>query len=114
MSGDIAPPATAREVADAVLAVPGVTGLYGGVFGEIATYLPGGRINGVVVSDNAVDVHIVVDMTHDLIEVAGEVRALSRRLTGVPATVTVEDITVGTDIVGSGATDTGATGVAEN
>ncbi|NED70757.1 hypothetical protein G3I15_58540, partial [Streptomyces sp. SID10244] len=52
MSDDVTTASTgAREVADAVTAVPGVTGLYGGVFGEIATYLPGGRVSGVVVDD---------------------------------------------------------------
>ncbi len=30
----------AQQVADAVTAVDGVTGLHGGMFGEIATYLP--------------------------------------------------------------------------
>ncbi|MFD4183444.1 hypothetical protein ACFWPB_20405, partial [Rhodococcus sp. NPDC058514] len=34
-------------IADAVLAVPGVAGLHGGMFGEVATYLPGRRVLGV-------------------------------------------------------------------
>lgn len=86
--------ATAQEVADAVTAIDGVTGLYGGAFGEIATYLPGSRVSGVVLDDDTADVHIVVDMTRDLRGVADRVRDVVAELTGLPANVTVEDITV--------------------
>ena len=85
---------SAREIADAVLAVDGVTGLHGGVFGEIATYLPGGRVSGVVVGDDSVDVHVVVDMAHDLRSVAEQVRDVATRIAGSPVSVTVEDISV--------------------
>ena len=37
----------ADRVAAAVIAVPGVAFLHGGVFGEIGTYLPGRRVSGV-------------------------------------------------------------------
>ncbi|MEE3852789.1 Asp23/Gls24 family envelope stress response protein [Gordonia sp. LSe1-13] len=94
-------PPTAGDVAEAVVAVPGVTGLYGGVFGEIATYLPGGRVNGVVLSDESAEVHIIVDMTRDLHDVAISVRDVVRDLTGAPVIVIIEDVTVGSDQVGA-------------
>ena len=40
------PPDLSETVAAAVLAVPGVAGLHGGAFGDVATYLPGARIAG--------------------------------------------------------------------
>lgn len=90
---------TAAGVVEAVTAVPGVTGLYGGVFGEIATYLPGRRVNGVVLTDDSAEVHIVVDVNHDLREVASAVCQAVRDLTGVPTIVTVEDISVTADSI---------------
>ncbi|MGC4960290.1 hypothetical protein [Gordonia sp. DT101] len=102
MSDDVTTASTrVREVADAVTAVPGVTGLYGGVFGEIATYLPGGRVSGVVVDDDSARVHVVVDMDHDLRGVADRVRERVEELTGLPVTVTVEDISVHADRLGT-------------
>lgn len=44
----------------AALAVPGVTGLHGGQFGEVATYLPGRRVVGIRASATSVAVHVVV------------------------------------------------------
>ncbi|MGV9825279.1 hypothetical protein [Gordonia sp. NPDC003429] len=79
----------------AVGAVPGVTGLYAGAFGEIATYLPGGRVGGITLSDNAGEVHIVVDMAHDLRAVAEQAADAASAVAGVPVSVVVEDISVG-------------------
>ncbi|MGV9713574.1 hypothetical protein ACWDTI_23265 [Gordonia sp. NPDC003424] len=97
MAPDPHPPAgppTARRIADAVTAVDGVTGLHGGMFGEVATYLPGGRVNGVVIGHDGVAIHIVVDMSHNLRDTAARVRDVVGDLTGLPTTVTVEDITI--------------------
>ncbi|MFW0792540.1 hypothetical protein AAFP30_01885 [Gordonia sp. CPCC 205515] len=85
---------TARQIADAVTAVDGVTGLHGGVFEEVATYLPGGRVTGVVLGDEAAEIHIVVDAAHDLRGVAARVRDVVTDLTGLPTMVTIEDITI--------------------
>lgn len=52
--------AAARAARDAALAVPGVTRLSGGAFGEVATYLPGDRVTGVRVGDDGVHVHVVL------------------------------------------------------
>ncbi|WP_285897654.1 hypothetical protein [Gordonia sputi] len=85
----------AQQVAAAALAVSGVTGLHAGVFGEVATYLPGGRVSGVRMSDDSGEVHIVVDVNHDLRAVADEVVTAASQVAGVPVSVVVEDISVG-------------------
>ncbi|RPA62346.1 hypothetical protein EF294_10145 [Gordonia oryzae] len=82
----------AQRVADAVTAVDGVTGLHGGVFGEIATYLPGGRVSGVQLDDDRGEVHVIVDISHDLRSVAAHAVAVATEVAGVPVDVTVEDI----------------------
>ncbi|MBY4574009.1 hypothetical protein ACN94_10480 [Gordonia paraffinivorans] len=81
------------EVAEAVLAVPGVTGLHGGLLGEVATYLPGRRVAGIALDDEAGEIHIVADLSHDLRSVAATVRNTAEQLAGRPFTVIVEDIT---------------------
>ncbi|MCD2143993.1 Asp23/Gls24 family envelope stress response protein [Gordonia paraffinivorans] len=81
------------EVAEAVLAVPGVTGLHGGLLGEVATYLPGRRVAGIALDDEAGEIHIVADLTHDLRSVAATVRDTAEQLAGRTFTVIVEDIT---------------------
>ncbi|MGL5861474.1 MAG: hypothetical protein ACRCY9_09490, partial [Phycicoccus sp.] len=55
-----ATPDLADRVAEAVLAVPGVAGLHGGTFGEVATYLPGRRVIGIRLNDVAAEVHVTV------------------------------------------------------
>lgn len=83
----------AKRVADAVLAVPGVVGLDGGLFGEVATYLPGERVSGVQFSDDEGSVHIVVDLRHDLRQVAAEVADVVAAMCELPVSVTIEDVT---------------------
>lgn len=83
----------ARRVACAVRAVPGVVDLDGGQFGEIATYLTSERVGGVQLADESGSVHIVVDLRHDLRQVAAEAAAVAAELTGFPVSVTVEDVT---------------------
>ncbi|GAA1480853.1 hypothetical protein GCM10009624_12930 [Gordonia sinesedis] len=87
--------APAQRVADAVLAIPGVSGLHGGLFGEVATYLPGGRVSGVALDDNGGSVHVVLDLSRDLLGVADLVRDTATEVAGVPMSVTVEDVTTG-------------------
>ena len=45
-------------LAAAVAACPGVAGLHGGAFGEVASYLPGRAVAGVRVAPGAVEVHV--------------------------------------------------------
>lgn len=81
-----------ERIAAAVLDVPGVVELYGGLFGEIATYLPGRRVAGVSMDEYGTEIHIVVDISYDLLEVAETVRISVTELTGEPVSVTVEDV----------------------
>lgn len=90
------PGAVADEVAAVALSVPGVTGLHTGAFGEVATHLPGRKVDGVRLREDVTEVHLVVAMGSDVLSVAESVRAAVKPL--VAATVVnvfVEDVTPG-------------------
>ncbi|MGW6378236.1 hypothetical protein ACWFRB_19460 [Rhodococcus sp. NPDC055112] len=82
----------AELIAGAVLAVPGVAGLHGGMFGEVATYLPGRRVLGVALGDDSCAIHISVRYPAHVIETAERVRAALAPMLDVPVDVTVEDV----------------------
>ncbi|MGW0042803.1 hypothetical protein [Rhodococcus sp. NPDC003348] len=82
----------AEVVAAQALTVPGVCELHGGMFGEVATYLPGRRLLGVRVTDTECAVHVVVAYPHNVVEVAQAVHRVVEPLVAVPVTVTVEDV----------------------
>ncbi|MCR5977159.1 hypothetical protein GDN83_05275 [Gordonia jinghuaiqii] len=86
------PPELAEALAAAVLAVPGVTELHAGMFGEVATYLPGHRVAGVSLSDQHGEIHIVASLSYDLQAVAAAVRDTAEKIAARPISVTVEDI----------------------
>jgi uncharacterized alkaline shock family protein YloU len=83
---------TARLVAHAAMQVDGVTGLHGGAFGEVATYLPGEQIAGVLLGESIGEVHLVTDLRRNVWTVAEEVRAAAEQIAGMPIIVTVEDV----------------------
>ena len=89
----------AGMVADAVaavtLAVPGVTALHTGAFGEVATYLPGRKVGGIRLADDVCEVHVAVLMGVDVLAVAEAVRRVVVPLVGTPLHVYVEDVTAG-------------------
>lgn len=86
----------ADTVAGVVRAVPGVTDLHTGMFGEVATYLPGRRVNGVRITDGHADVHITLAPRAPVRETAAAVRAaVAAALPGHLVDVTVEDIAPG-------------------
>ena len=82
----------AEQVAGIVLAVPGVAGLHGGAFGEIATYLPGRRVEGIRIGPDLCMVHIVARYPCDLRAVADAVHARVATMVSVPVQVTIEDL----------------------
>ncbi|MFW0872640.1 hypothetical protein [Rhodococcoides corynebacterioides] len=82
----------ADRVAAAVIAVPGVAFLHGGVFGEIGTYLPGRRVSGVAVRDDATEVHIAVTTDSVVRDTADAVRRAVRAVVDKPVNVLVEDV----------------------
>lgn len=92
----------AEEPADAVAAlvrtVPGVAGLHPGMFGEVGTYLPGRRVDGVRIIDDVIEVHITVWSDAAVRDTAARVRsAVSAAFRDTPVDVTVEDIAAGSD-----------------
>ena len=80
-------------IALAVLAVPHVVALSGGLVGEIATYLPGRRVEGVRVRTGHVEVHVVARYGPTMADVGAAVR------TAVVATAGPLAVTVGIDDV---------------
>jgi hypothetical protein len=79
-------------IAEAVLEVPGVHELHAGIMGEVATYLPGRRLNGLRVRDDGCEVHVVVGYGADIAETAEQVRTAVRSFVSGPVDVTIEDV----------------------
>lgn len=84
----------ADAVAAAVTACPSVVRLLGGPVGaQVATLLPGRRVEGVRVTADAVEVHIASRWGVPIPEVAAEVRLAAAPLVGARTiTVAVDDI----------------------
>lgn len=87
-----AEPEVADVVAAAVLAVPGVHDLHAGVAGEVATYLPGRRVNGIRMREPGCSIHVVLDWGTPVLDTTDAVRAAVRPYVSGPIDVTVEDI----------------------
>ncbi|MBJ7529679.1 MULTISPECIES: hypothetical protein [unclassified Nocardioides] len=79
-------------VAAAVLAVPGVADLHGGVLGEVATYLPGRRVSGVKLLEPGASVHVVLTWGAAVATTTAAVREVVRPLVPGPVHVVVEDV----------------------
>ncbi len=80
------------RIAAAVLAVPGVHDLHGGMFGEVGTYLPGRRVTGIRIGDDGTDIHVSVHFGAAIRETAAAIRAAVSPFVQSPVSVTVEDI----------------------
>lgn len=87
----------ADRIALATASVPGVAGLHAGSFGEVGTYLPGRRVDGVRVGPDAAEVHVVVTMGFALRDVADEVRTAVGQVVDTPVQVVVEDVVPAAD-----------------
>ncbi|MFC4071786.1 hypothetical protein [Actinoplanes subglobosus] len=83
---------TAEDVAVLVRGVPGVQRLHGGLFGEVATYLPGRRVSGIRIAADRVEVHVVLDANVPIRMTAERIHALVHAATRLPVHVVVEDI----------------------
>jgi hypothetical protein len=79
-------------VALAVLQCPAVSGLDGGRFGEVASYLPGRRVAGVTAGGGRVTVQVRSRWGIPAAVLAGQVTAAVARVTGHPADVVIADI----------------------
>ena len=91
-AGPAAAPDAAEVVATATLAVPGVNALHAGIVGEVATYLPGRRVNGVRLREDGCEIHVVLDWGSPVRQTADAVRAAIEDLVEGPVHVTVEDV----------------------
>lgn len=85
-------PQLADLVAAAALSVPGVAGLHSGSFGEVATYLPGRRVNGVRLLEDVTEVHVSVTYGTPVLETAAKIQAAVGPLVGTVVEVSIEDI----------------------
>lgn len=84
---------TTDLIAAAVSVVPGVAGLHGGVFGEVASYLPGRRVTGVRARGDAVtEIHVAVYYGASIRETVAQVRLAAAGIVGGIIDVTVEDV----------------------
>lgn len=85
---------TAADIALLVAGVPGVSRLHGGLFGEVATYLPGRRVSGVSLRDDRVEIHVVLDAAVPIRMTTQRIHAVVMSVVDVPVSVVVEDIEV--------------------
>ncbi|NYE34974.1 hypothetical protein F4692_000078 [Nocardioides cavernae] len=84
--------ALADRVAAAVLAVPGVHDLHGGVLGEVATYLPGRRVNGIRLLDGVTQVHLVLEWDAQMAATVDQVRSAVAAIVPGAVHLAVEDV----------------------
>lgn len=90
--GGVSDSERADAVAAAVAAVPGVAKLHAGMFGEVATYLPGRRVSGIRFADNGTEIHVSLEFGVPIRETASSVRAAVSAVVAGPVHVTVEDV----------------------
>ena len=83
------------ELADAVLAVPGVVGLDPGRLGELAAHLPVGPGRGISEGDDGTTVRAVLRDDAGVHATAGAVRDAVARLVDTPVRVVVVDVVRG-------------------
>ncbi|MFE1167179.1 hypothetical protein [Nocardiopsis sp. NPDC058789] len=88
--------AIARALAEGALRFSDVVELSSGSFGTLSTAVPGGRVRGVAVRDDHVEVGVVLRYGRPLPEVAAEIRRGLAPLSGGRAVhVSVEDVVAG-------------------
>jgi len=86
------PGALADGVAAAARAVAGVADLHAGAFGEVATHLPGRRVEGVQIRADHCAVHVVLYWDAPVLQTADRVRAAVMPLVATRVDVTIEDV----------------------
>ncbi len=87
------PTELADLVAAATRAVPGVSDLHAGAFGEVATYLPGRKVTGVQMRPDVTNVDVVLHWGAPVPSTAERVRQVVTALVGTSVHVTVQDVT---------------------
>jgi uncharacterized alkaline shock family protein YloU len=90
----------AERIAAVVTGVPGVAALHGGMFGEVATYLPGRRVTGIRISNERVDVHVSLTLNAPVRDTATAIQRAVAAITDLPVDVTIEDLVPATTASG--------------
>jgi len=85
-------PSLADLVVAAVTTVDGVSGMHAGMFGEVATYLPGRRVIGVQLREDGTNVHVILRWGVPLPDTVDAIRAALALVVNTPVHVTVEDV----------------------
>jgi len=101
-TGDAVVEDAAERIAAAVTAVEGVAGLHAGMFGEVATYLPGRRVSGVRIAADRVDVHVSLVLGVPVRPTATAIQRAVAELIELPVDVTIEDLVPVTSTPGRG------------
>ena len=83
---------TADEIAAVVLAVPGVASLHGGMFGEVATYLPRRQVPGIRIGERRVEVHVSLLIDAPIQSTAAAIQHATATIIALPVDVTIEDV----------------------
>lgn len=87
------PPVPEDALAAAVAGCPDVDSLSAGLFGEVATYLPGRRVTGVRVGVDSIEIHVIARWGTPLPAIAEQVRSACEPLAGGRRVdVTIEDV----------------------
>ncbi|MDQ3752996.1 MAG: hypothetical protein M3333_08950 [Actinomycetota bacterium] len=95
-------PVDVEVVAAAVAACPSVARLYGGRVSEVATYLPGRRVEGVKLGEEQLEVHVVAAWDVPLPQVADEVRGAATPVGGgLPVDVYIDDVDIPPALLGA-------------
>ncbi|MFD6952562.1 hypothetical protein ACFWGT_20975 [Nocardiopsis sp. NPDC060348] len=90
------PGEVARRLVREAEGLPDVVGLSSGGFGTLTTPVPGGRVRGVAVRADSVEVGVVVRFGRPLPEIAAEARrALAPLAGGRTVHISVEDVVAG-------------------
>ena len=80
-----------ERIAAAVRGCPGVAGLSAGQFGEVASYLPGRRVNGVRITEDGVETHVVlwygIPVDEAVVQIRSAVRAVAPEAAAVDVVV---------------------------
>lgn len=82
----------ADRVVAAALAVAGVVDMHPGMFGEVATYLPGRRVPGVQVREDDCEVHVVLRYSADIRKTANSIMTAVEPIVQTPVHVTIQDL----------------------
>jgi uncharacterized alkaline shock family protein YloU len=85
--------AAADSIAAATTSCPSVARMSAGDLREVVTYLPGRRVEGVRMTDDGVEVHVVVRWDVSLPAAADEIReALTPVVGDLPVSVFIDDV----------------------